>query len=77
MDHDRQVGVTARDIAPELYLALALSGHQNHLAGVAGARTIVAVNQDPRAAIFAGCDLGIVADWRAVAAELMEHLGSR
>jgi electron transfer flavoprotein alpha subunit len=77
MDHDRQVGVTARDIAPDLYLALALSGNQNHLAGIARARTIVAVNHDPRAAIFAACDLGIVADWRAVVAELMEHLGGR
>jgi electron transfer flavoprotein alpha subunit len=77
MDHDRQVGVTARTIAPDLYLALAISGNQHHLAGVAGARTIVAVNQDPEAAIFAGCDLGIVADWREVAAALMVHLGSR
>jgi electron transfer flavoprotein alpha subunit len=77
MDHDRQVGVTARDIAPDLYLALALWGNQNHLAGIARARTIVAVNHDPRAAIFAACDLGIVADWRTVAAELLAHLGSR
>jgi electron transfer flavoprotein alpha subunit len=77
MDHDRQVGVTARHIAPDLYLALAISGNQHHLAGVAGARTIVAVNHDPRAAIFAGCDLGIVADWREVAADLMVHLGGR
>jgi electron transfer flavoprotein alpha subunit len=77
MDHDRQVGVTARDIAPDLYLALALSGNQNHLAGVARARTIVAVNRDPQAAIFAHCDIGIVADWRVVAAALIEHLGRR
>jgi electron transfer flavoprotein alpha subunit len=77
MDHDRQVGVTARHIAPDLYLALAISGNQHHLAGVAGARTIVAVNHDPRAAIFAGCDLGIVADWREVAADLMVNLGGR
>jgi electron transfer flavoprotein alpha subunit len=77
MDHDRQVGVTARDIAPDLYLALALSGNQNHTAGVARARTIVAVNRDPGAAIFAGCDLGIVADWRVVAAALIEQLGRR
>lgn len=77
MDHDRQVGVTARDIAPDLYLALAISGSQHHLAGVAGARTIVAVNHDPLAAIFAGCDLGIVADWRPVAAALLEHLSGR
>ena len=75
MDHDRQVGVTARDIAPDLYLALALAGNQNHLTGVARARTIVAVNQDPGAPIFAACDLGIVADWRTVAAALIEHLG--
>jgi electron transfer flavoprotein alpha subunit len=75
MDHDRQVGVTARHIAPDLYLALAISGNQNHLAGVADARTIIAVNQDPQAAIFAGCDLGIVADWREIAGELMARLG--
>jgi electron transfer flavoprotein alpha subunit len=75
MDHDRQVGVTARHIAPDLYLALAISGNQHHLAGVAGARTIVAVNSDPEAMIFAGCDLGIVADWREIAMRLVAHFG--
>ena len=77
LDHDRQVGVTARDISPDLYLALAISGNQHHLAGVAGARTIVAVNHDPAAAIFTSCDLGIVAGWREVAAALMTHLDGR
>jgi electron transfer flavoprotein alpha subunit len=73
MDHDRQVGVTARDIAPDFVLAI--WGVQHHWPGSrVPARSCG--QQDP-AAIVAGCDLGIVADWREVAAALLAHLGGR
>lgn len=64
LPRSRQVGITGRSIAPTLYLALGISGRPNHLSGVRLAGTILAVNSDPDAAIFAGCDLGIVGDWQ-------------
>ena len=62
----RQVGITGRSIAPRLYVALGLSGKFNHMVGVRGAGTIVAVNNDPGALVFAQCDIGIVGDWHEV-----------
>ncbi|MDQ7910106.1 FAD-binding protein [Phytohabitans sp. ZYX-F-186] len=67
LPHARQVGITGRSIAPDVYLALGLAGKSTHLNGVARAGRIVAVNTDPTAPIFGSVDLGIVADWRPVA----------
>jgi electron transfer flavoprotein alpha subunit len=76
MPRSRQVGITGRSVAPELYVAIGISGSSNHLVGVQAAKTIVAVNNDPAAAIFTGCDIGIVADWIAVLPHLTKHLVS-
>jgi electron transfer flavoprotein alpha subunit len=70
----RQVGLTGRNLAPAVYLALGLSGKPNHMIGVRRAEFIAAVNTDPDAPVFAGADLGIVADWRDVAGELISRL---
>ncbi len=59
----RQVGVTGRSIAPRLYVALGLSGKFNHMVGVRSAGTILAVNADREAPVFAHCDVGVVGDW--------------
>ena len=64
--HCRQLGVTGRAVAPRLYLAIGISGSHHHLAGVERAHTVVAVNSDPDAAVFAHCDIGIVAGWQEV-----------
>ena len=61
-----QVGITGRSIAPRLYVALGLSGKFNHMVGVRAAGTILAVNTDPGAPVFAHCDVGIVGDWHEV-----------
>jgi electron transfer flavoprotein alpha subunit len=74
LPHSRQVGVTARGIAPRLYLALGMSGNPNHLVGAARAGTILAVNSDPAAPIFGQCDAGIVGDWREVVPLLVHEL---
>jgi electron transfer flavoprotein alpha subunit len=74
MPHSRQVGVTARDIAPDLYVALGMSGNRNHMVGVDRARIVVAVNTDPEAAIMSSCDVGIVADWREVVENVVEAI---
>lgn len=71
----RQVGVTGRSVAPSLYLALGVSGSFNHLVGVQRAGTIAAVNSEHGAPIFEHCDIGVVADWRDVAAALLGRLG--
>ncbi|WP_069467349.1 electron transfer flavoprotein subunit alpha/FixB family protein, partial [Actinacidiphila rubida] len=64
--HCRQLGVTGRAVAPRLYLAIGISGSPHHLAGVDRAGTVVAVNSDPDAPVFAHCDVGLVADWQDV-----------
>lgn len=64
--HSRQVGTTGLSIAPELYLAIGLSGAAHHVTGVRRAGTILAINNDPNAAIFRHADLGFIADWREI-----------
>jgi electron transfer flavoprotein alpha subunit len=75
--HARQIGITGRSIAPNLYVAVALSGKFNHMVGVRSAGTILAVNDDPTMPVFAAADVGIVGDWRAVVPALAAELRSR
>jgi electron transfer flavoprotein alpha subunit len=65
LPHSRQVGITGRSIAPHLYVALGISGRFNHICGIQAAGTILAINSDAKAPIFAEADIGIVADWAA------------
>jgi electron transfer flavoprotein alpha subunit len=69
-----QIGQTGKKIAPELYLAIAISGAAQHLLGVSDAKTICAINTDPNASIFRHCRFGIVEDYRKVVPLMIERL---
>ena len=70
----RQVGLTGRSVAPDLYVAVGVRGDFNHTVGIQRAGTVVGINTNKRAAIFRQADIGVVDDWRNIVPALVAEL---
>lgn len=72
---DAQIGITGAIVSPSVYFAVGLSGSFQHMAGMSGSNTIIAINSDPKATVFKISDYGVVGEYREVLAGLIKGIG--
>ena len=73
-DSSRHIGLTGKIVAPNLYLAIAISGAMHHVAGCANAKVIAGINIDPKAPIFKYAKYGVVGDYAEMVPALIKEL---
>ena len=71
---EAQIGITGAIVSPSLYFAVGLSGSFQHIAGMSGSKTIIAINSDPNANIFKMSDYGIVGEYDPVLCGLISEI---
>jgi electron transfer flavoprotein alpha subunit len=74
---ERQIGSTGKTVAPQLYIAVGISGASQHTSGMTGSETVVVVNTDRTAPMFGFADLGLVGDMQAIVPEVLRLLGTK
>ena len=74
LDYSHQVGLTGKSIAPELYIAIGISGASQHMTGCSRAKNLVAINTDAQANAFKEATLGVVGDWSKVLPAFMDEV---
>ncbi|PFP24859.1 hypothetical protein COJ96_22795 [Bacillus sp. AFS073361] len=71
---EKRIGASGSTIDSDIYIAIGISGSSQHLEGIKGVKNVIAINNDPSAAIFQRCDIGIVGDYEEVVPRLIESL---
>ncbi len=74
LSEERQIGLSGKRVKPKIYFALGISGQVQHIAGMRGSKTVIAVNRDKNAPIFNECDYGIVGDLYTVVPKIIESM---